>query len=81
MGEIDNTKECYLCLGSRTTDDGGVDADGYGYHSSCEAKRCNRINNGLCWACNEPIKKGDEVSDDAHQECLEKFGHGDYVGF
>ena len=80
MGDVDNTGKCYLCLGA-SDNDCGVDADGYGYHASCEAKRQARISAGLCWACNEPIKKGDEVSDYAHAGCLDKYGHGEYVGY
>ena len=81
MGEIDHSTRCYLCSGDCTANDSDVDADGYGYHTACEAKRQERISAGICWACNEPIKDGDAVEDNAHTPCLETFGHGDYVGF
>ena len=76
-----NSDECYLCGECRDRGDGGVDADGYGYHAGCEAKRQARISNRDCWACNEPIKEGDPVSDNAHAGCLDVYGHGEYVGF
>ena len=81
MGETDDANQCYLCLGHRDDEDGGVDADGYGYHSNCELRREGRIHAGKCWACNEPIKEGDDVSDNAHSACLDQYGHGEYVGF
>ena len=74
--------ECWICLGMRNgEDDGGIDADGYGYHATCEAERQRRISAGACWACNEPFRPGDAVSDQAHLRCVEERGHGEYVGY
>ena len=76
-----HTDECYLCCRHRDPEDGGVDADGYGYHASCEAERQDRIARGNCWACNTRIREGAAVSDNAHEECMNALGHGEYVGF
>ena len=75
-----NENTCYICGEDRDSDDGSVDADGYGYHASCESKRLARIADGRCWACNEPINDGDVVSDNVHEACLVRYGHGEYVG-
>lgn len=64
--------ECYLCLEPREDSDGGVDADGYGYHTTCEAERQRRMSAGICWACNTPISPDDAVDDNAHKRCMHR---------